>query len=222
MKKLLLGTAIAAAALSSQSYAELSATAGFVSDYYFRGENLGDAGAYGSIDYASGGFYAGAWAIDDVNSDSDTPGANDGLEYDIYFGYGQESDSFSWNIGYARYEYTYGTGFEHEVDLTLGFNAFTFDIIKGQADPNEDGTDADDYTVLTVNYAPNAFGITLGYKELDDVEDSDIMWVEASFGGELVEGIEASINIGMKSDDEAAGTQDDGYMYLDFSKNFDL
>lgn len=216
MKKLLLGTAIAAAALSSQSFAETSATAGYVSDYYFRGANLGDGGAYGSVDYTSGGFYAGTWMIDDQT------GGNDGVEYDIYLGYGQESDSFSWNIGYARYEYTYATSFEHEIDLTLGFGAITFDIIKGQADPNVDGADADDYTVLTANYSPNAFGITFGYREMDDIDDSEVMWVEASFGGELVEGIEASINIGMMSDDESAGTQDDGYMYLDFSKGFDL
>ena len=63
LKKSILASAIAAS--SAVAVAEVSMTVGMVSDYVYRGTSLGDAGAYGSIDYASGGFYAGIWAISD-------------------------------------------------------------------------------------------------------------------------------------------------------------
>ena len=48
----LLKTIVAASALlSSSAFAGLSANVGFVSDYYFRGANLGDGGAYVGLDY---------------------------------------------------------------------------------------------------------------------------------------------------------------------------
>ena len=62
-KKINLASAIAAS--SAVAVAEVSMTVGMVSDYVYRGSSLGDAGAYGSLDFASGGFYAGIWAISD-------------------------------------------------------------------------------------------------------------------------------------------------------------
>ena len=51
MTKLAAAIALASGAMSFQTSAvELSANAGFVTDYYFRGANLGDAGAYGGLD----------------------------------------------------------------------------------------------------------------------------------------------------------------------------
>ncbi len=209
------GSALALAA-AGPAQAELSANAGFVSDYYFRGFNLGDAGAYAGLDFESSGFYAGTWWIDDGGAE----GGNDGLETDFYLGYGMEHGDFSWNVGYNRYEYTYTSDFEHEIDVTLAFGPVALDIIKGEDD--DDGLDAEDYTIVTLAYSQGPFSIVAGTGELDDVDDSEWSWLEASFGGELVAGIEASINVGVKTDEEEAGTQDDGYMYLDVSKAFDL
>jgi len=218
MKKLALLASAGALALTASlpSQAEVSATAGFVSDYYFRGGNLGDGGAYGSLDFESGGFFAGTWWIDDATE------GNDGLETDFYLGYGGETDAFSYGIAYNRYEYTYVTSFEHEVVLSVGAGPVAFDLVLGEADPNTDGSEAADYTAYIFGYSQGAFGLTVGYREFDDIDNSDVTWYEASFGGELVAGIEASINVGISSDSEEAGAQDDGYMYLDFSKSFDL
>ena len=84
MKTLVKGIAIASlASTAGFAQAELSMTVGMVSDYVYRGVELGDAGAYTSIDYATGGFYAGVWAISDGNT-------ADGIEYDIYAGYETE------------------------------------------------------------------------------------------------------------------------------------
>lgn len=210
LKALLAGAALAAAI---PAHAELSATGGFVSDYYFRGINLGDGGAYASLDYSNGGFYAGTWWIDDGSA------GNDGLETDFYLGYGMETEGFSWNLGYNRYEYTYASSFEHEVDLTLALGGFSFDIIKGQADPGDDG-DAEDYTAFIAGYSAGAVGFTLGNQEFDDVDDSGVTWAEVSFSGDIVEGLGATLILGIASDD--ADMQDDGYIVLDVSKSFDL
>ncbi|MCW8876570.1 MAG: hypothetical protein OQJ89_04475 [Kangiellaceae bacterium] len=193
--------------------ADVSATAGFVSDYYFRGSNLGDGGAYASIDYSNGGFSAGSWWIDDGSL------GNDGLETDFYFSYAKSHDQFSWSVGYTRYEYTYSSDFEHEVALNLSTGNFSFDVIKGVDD--DQGINSEDYSVLQLGYSKSYFGLTLGTGDYDDLQDSSWSWLEISFSGELVEGISTSLNIGVKTDD-AAGTQDDGYIYLDISKAFDL
>ena len=122
MKKLLSASIAAAtlatAGVSAPAMAGLSANVGMVSDYYFRGANLGDAGAYGGLDYDVAGFYIGVWAIDDGNSDANGNG-NDGLETDYYLGYGMEFDAVSWYVGYSRFEYTYTKDFEHELNPNL-------------------------------------------------------------------------------------------------------
>jgi hypothetical protein len=193
--------------------AEVSATAGFVSDYYFRGWNLGDGGAYASLDYSKSGFSAGAWWIDDGM------GGNDGLETDYYFGYGDEAEKISWNVAYTRYEYSYTSDFEHEIDFTLSFSDFTVDVIKGK-DDDEGGT-AKDFSVFILNYSKSSFGITAGFADYDDLDDAGWDWLEVSFSGEIADGIASSIHLGVKSD-EAIGVQDDGYIFIDVSKSFDL
>ena len=110
LKKSLLASAVTLA--SATAVAELSMTVGMVSDYVYRGAELGDAGAYTSIDYAAGGFYAGVWAISDGNS-------ADGIEYDIYAGYETEIAGVGVGLGYTAYEYTYGDAAEDEISLSL-------------------------------------------------------------------------------------------------------
>jgi len=193
--------------------AETSATVGFVSDYYFRGTNLGDAGAYASIDYSNNGFNAGTWWIDD------STGGNDGLETDYYLSYGKELDAFSWSVGYNRYEYSYASDFEHELVFNLSKGNFSFDIVTGEDD--DAGAQAENYSVYILGYSKSYFGLTIGSGDYSDTPDSGWSWLQASFSSEIVEGVSASLNLGVKTD-ETTGTQDDGYIYLDFSKSFDL
>ena len=59
--------------------ADLSANIGFVSDYVFRGIYQAPSSASAGIDYEhDSGFYIGTWGAD----------VGDGLETDVYFGYG--------------------------------------------------------------------------------------------------------------------------------------
>ena len=90
-KKALLTTAIlTAAAIPAVSNAEMSANAGIVSDYVFRGIFQEDSAPYGGFDYGhESGFYAGVWGSD----------VGLGLEVDLYFGY---SGSFGESGGFSR------------------------------------------------------------------------------------------------------------------------
>lgn len=106
MKKLT-KLSLVAAALSSTLFtsqaalAEVSANIGATSNYLWRGvTQSGDsASVSGGIDYAGdSGFYAGTW----VGSLSEGAGA----ETDFYLGFGGETDSFAYDVGYIYYAYT--------------------------------------------------------------------------------------------------------------------
>ena len=91
--KLLKLTAISAALLSTSAMADWSANVGLVSDYHFRGiQQTESASASAGIDYENGGIYAGVWTAE----------VEDGLEVDIYGGYGHEFESgLGLGIGYT-------------------------------------------------------------------------------------------------------------------------
>ncbi len=213
MKKLamLVTGATLSLAAAMPSYADVSANVGFVSDYYFRGSNLGDGGVYGGIDYEAGGFFAGIWAIDDAT------GGNDGLENDWYLGYGAEAGSVTWGVGYTNYQYTYTGDYEHEVYGSFGVAGFGAELVFGSDE--DDGADGEGYTVLSLSYEQGAFAGTVGHFEYDDIDDADYEWVEVSFSGEIVAGIDASVTLGKKFQGDV---DTDGYMILDLSKSFSL
>ncbi|WP_096085565.1 hypothetical protein [Agaribacterium haliotis] len=207
--------AIAAATMSAAMVpavnAEVTANAGFVTDYYFRGTALGNSAAYAGADYSAGGFYAGTWWINDGN------GANDGLENDWYLGYGGEAGSFSYDVSYVNYQYTYADNWEHELALNLGVAGFSLGLVAGDAEPGVDDVDAVGYNVYTLGYEVSFFSATVGQWENDD--DGEYQWAEISFSGDIVEGVSASLTMGAKAEDDV---DNDGYMFLDISKSFDL
>ncbi len=229
MTKLAAAIALASGAMSVQTSAvELSANAGFVSEYYFRGLELGDAGAYGGVDADLGaGFYVGTWIIDDGGN----AGGEDGLETDFYGGWGTELESgLSLGVAYNRYEYTYTSDFEHEVAFSVGFAGFGLEYVTGE-DDNEESDDGGideefDYDVWIVSWAGEVFGFTYGSYEADfdapGAED-EYDWVEISASGE-VSGLDVSVVLGKTRnvDDGTSTTSGDGYFFIDVSKSFDL
>ena len=124
----LVAATLASLGVAAPASAELSATGGLVSEYYFRGVGLGDAGAYGSLDYSVAGFTLGTWIIDDGSA------SNDGLETDFYAGYGMShGDNFSWNVAYNRYEYTYTSDYEDEIAVSLGLPVgLSLQLVRGE------------------------------------------------------------------------------------------
>ncbi len=222
MKKLLASSVLAATAVagfSAPAMADVSANVGFVSDYYFRGANLGDAGMYGGVDYEAGGFYAGTWVIDDGT------GGNDGLEYDLYFGYGADVGGVSLYAGYSLYSYTYTGDNEGEFNLGAAVGPFALDIAIGE-DNNDDSGDPDfDYEFISLSWSGEVFGATVGRYEADeDGGDFEYNYVELSASAEL-SGFDFTASIGTQFDaEDASGDINDldGYMILDVSKTFDL
>ena len=79
--------AIAAGSLgvSTVATADVSYNVGYASEYYYRGYYQKNSSASAGIDYEEGGFYVGAWTAD----------VGEGLEYDIYGGYGMDIGDIS-------------------------------------------------------------------------------------------------------------------------------
>lgn len=249
MKKLMSASiaaaTIATAGISAPAAAELSANAGFVTDYYFRGANLGNAGAYAGLDYDISGFYVGVWAIDDGGTAATTTGntvtgvtaGNDGLEIDYYLGYGGEAGEFSYNVGYTQYTYTYTANYEEELNLGFSVVGFGFDLAVGTAhDPKNGGSAGDTetpYTHIALSYEIDSYGILLGHNITDDSEtngttnkgtDTDRTYLELSAGGEVA-GLDMGVTLGKEIDKNTNGKENDNsdyYLVLDVSKSFTL
>ena len=202
LKKSLLASAVAFA--SATSVAELSMTVGMVSDYVYRGVELGDAGAYTSVDYGAGGFYAGVWAISDSNS-------SDGIEYDIYAGYDTEIGGLSVGLGYTAYEYTYTSDSESEWTLSLGAGPVSMAFSDGTDD---DVSSETDYDVISFSADIGAFSVTYGEYDAEGGTESDYDWTEISTGTD-VGAVSLGVTLGSNSD----GTD---YLVLDMSTGIEL
>jgi len=166
------------------SMAQFSGNVGYMSDYIFRGVFQEDSSAMGGLDYEhDSGFYIGTWAAD----------VGDGLETDLYFGYGGSSGDFSYSIGFTGYFYT--DDFDdtyQEINLGVGWAGLSLDFAAGEWD----GFGASqDYTFTSLGYEfPAGFYITLGswgddfdgdYAELGygfswEEIDFSIAWVNSS------------------------------------------
>ena len=224
MKKLL-SASVAAAAMTAgfaaPASADVSANAGFVTDYIYRGSALGGAGAYVGADYEASGFYAGVWAIDDG-------GAGDGTEIDYYLGYGMEHGDFSWGIGATAYTYTSSSDQELEFGLNLDYMGFGTNIYIG-TDNNNDTEDSD-YLFYDLYWSGEVFGVTFGHFEQDEdldkgFTDDNYNYLEVSAGGEVA-GLDMAVSAGRQFSIKSGGTAGTSigtdYIVLDVSKSFDF
>jgi uncharacterized protein (TIGR02001 family) len=189
-KKALLTTAIlSTAALPAVSMAELSANAGWVSDYIFRGVFQEDSSPYGGLDFASdSGLYAGVWGAD----------VGLGLEVDLYFGYsGSFGDSGGYTIGATGYFYTEDgdpsgpePGFYDtvtEVNLGISFGMFALEYAMGEEDGWGSPTD---YTFTSVIVSPEV-GPYYSFNMWGDEYDGS--YIEVGYGWSIMEEVDFSI-----------------------------
>ena len=104
--------------------AELSANAGFVSQYYYRGAPQEKSSASAGLDVAVNDFSAGTWAAD----------VGDGAEVDLYASYGVAlTDEFSVSLGGTGYFYTGQFDDTYlEVNLGVGFRGISIEYTVGQ------------------------------------------------------------------------------------------
>lgn len=213
--KVLKIASIAAAVLAASSFsqvasaeASVSANIGLVSQYHFRGiQQTSGASASAGLDYENGGFYLGTWAAD----------VADGLEVDLYGGYGVELDNgVSLGLGVTTYQYTgdFDSAY-NEINLSAGFGLFSLGYSVGEWDGvvgNEAATEGD-YSILTLTVESNGFSGTFGTYG----QDSDGEYVELGYGTEIG-GFDVGVGVVFSGSD----LDDDEAMFFSLSKSFDL
>lgn len=163
-----LGLVAALLASSAAANADWSANIGYASEYIFRGIPQKTSSASGGVDFESGGFYAGTWAAD----------VGDGLEVDLYGGYGFDiSDSFSLSVGFTGYYYTgdFDDTYQ-EINLGAGFGFLSLDVAVGEYD-NFTGPTLD-YTYYALTAEHNGFYATYaGFSQ-----DADGEYLQLGYG----------------------------------------
>ncbi len=190
--------------------ADLSANVGMVSDYVFRGIFQSASSAFAGIDYEDdSGFYIGAWGAD----------VSDGLETDLYFGYGSEVGDITWGFGFTGYYYT--DSFDEtytELNLSLGYGMFSLDVAIGDYDiPDPTG---DDYTFISLTFELPS-GPYFTYASFGDEFTGD--YIEVGYGFEW-QGVDLSIAY-ITSDDLAVSQGNplaDHTLVFGISKSFAL
>ena len=146
-------SALASTSVSALEVEGLSANVGVVSQYIFRGIVQTDtASASAGVDYENSGFYVGAWAAD----------VQEGLEIDLYGGYGGELDNgLGYSLGFTTYQYTgdFDTSY-NEVNLGLSYGMFSVSYNVGEWEV-EAGPDQD-YDFLSATVEHEGFYATYG------------------------------------------------------------
>lgn len=206
-KATIAATLVASTLLATQAQAELSANAGLMSEYHFRGiiQN-GTATANGGLDYEDGGFYAGVWGAD----------VEDGLEIDLYAGYGHEFDGgFGLSAGVTTYLYTgdFDSRYD-EINLGASFGKFSLEYTIGkQADDAGLEIAEADYTFVGISFEHEGFSATVG----SFGKDFSGEYAEFGYGFEMA-GFDAGVGLVISGSD----LDDDESVYFTIGKSFSL
>ncbi len=190
MKRVAMAAAVAGmGGVPAVSTAEMSANVGYVSEYVFRGLYQAESSASAGFDYENAGFYAGTWWAD----------VGDGLEQDLYLGYGGGNDDFSWAVGYTGYFYT--DDFDdtyHEINLGVGAGLFSLDVAVGEWDGF--GV-SQDYTFTSLTLAPGDAYVTFGSFS----QDFDGDYIEFGYGRSVMDEIDLSVALLYSDELDTAG-----------------
>jgi uncharacterized protein (TIGR02001 family) len=190
--------------ITGVAQAEWSANVGFASEYYYRGIFQESSSASAGIDYESNGFYVGTWAAD----------VGDGLEVDVYGGYGADVGDVSLSAGFTGYYYTgdFDDTYQ-EINLGAGFNIFSLDVAVGQYD-NFDGPTLD-YTYYSLTAEKNGFyGKYAGFSQ-----DAEGEYLELGYGT-TVSDIDLGVSL-IFSNADLVGEDDEAIVFT-IGKAFDL
>jgi len=199
--------ALALGATQPAVAADFSANIGMMSDYIFRGVKQNtSASAFAGLDYENSGFYVGTWAAE----------VGDGLEYDLYGGYGGSFGDFSYGVGYTGYFYT--DDFDdtyQELNLSVGYSILTIDYAYGRYDNFDESSLDYNFLSATVDYE----GFYLKYGSWGRDFDGD--YIEAGYGTE-VSGFDLGIAAVYSDSDLAPGDSSETALMFTIGKTFDL
>ncbi|MGQ8365987.1 TorF family putative porin [Glaciecola sp. 1036] len=204
-KATLAASVFAGLAISSAAQAqEWSANVGLLSEYHFRGiVQNSTATANGGVDVEAGGFYAGTWVAD----------VEEGLEVDLYAGYGFEFDNgLSLGAGVTTYQYTgdFDTQYD-EINLYAGISYFSLEYTIGERDGEAFPDDSYTFTGLTFEY--EGLSATAGKFGGDYSGD----YVEVGYGTTF-EGFDIGVAFILSDSD----LDDDETVYFSIAKSFEL
>lgn len=197
-------TALLLLTSTATAHAGLSGNVGWVSDYYFRGLLQHPSSASAGLDFEHSGFYAGTWAAD----------VGDGLEVDVYGGWGGELSGFALGAGFTGYYYTgdFDDTYE-ELNLSFGYGLASAEIAVGEYD--NFGGPTQDYTYYSLTIAKDGlYGKYGGFSR-----DFDFDYLEFGYGTEF-EGFDLSFAL-IVSDDPAADETDEA-LVVGIGKSFTL
>lgn len=156
----LVTSAVAAALLAPlglSAQAEVTANAGYMSEYFYRGILQNSSTASGGLDVAAGAFSAGTWAAD----------VGDGAEIDLYTSVGIPlGESASLSLGGTGYFYT--GDFDNtylEGNVGIGFGPLSIDGAYGSYRTEPEATE---YAFLGITAeAPNGLFLSVGSLSFD-------------------------------------------------------
>ena len=191
---------------TTTAVAEVSYNVGYVSEYYYRGIMQKNSSASAGVDFEQDGMYVGAWTAD----------VGEGLEYDLYAGYGMDVGEVSLGIGFTGYYYTDDWDETYqEVNLSAGYGPVSIGYSIGEWD----GDGGQDYDFLEI-------GIDLGagfygtYGSFGDGFEGD--YVEIGYGTTVSE-IDLGVAIIFPSDDlqgDEDSDADDEAIVFSIGKSF--
>lgn len=154
--------AIAAPLALDAQEAEVTANAGWLSQYYYRGLPIKTSSANAGLDFTAGGLYLGTWAAD----------VGDGSEVDIYAGFSVDvNEQVSVTVGGTGYFYTGEYDQEYfEINLGLGLGPISIDYAGGsyRLDPEPAS-----YSFFAVTAEHMGWFATLGTSAYSDPGDPD-------------------------------------------------
>ena len=199
--------AVGSLGVSSVASADVSYNIGYVSEYYYRGIYQKNSSASAGIDYEEGGFYVGAWTAD----------VGDGLEYDLYAGYGMDIGEVSVGVGFTGYYYTddWDDTYE-EVNLSAGYGPVSIGYSIGTWDGFGDEVDYD-FLQIDIDLGAGFYGT---YGSFGDESDGD--YFELGYGTTVSE-IDLGVAIIFPSDElegEADSDADGEAVVLSIGKSF--
>jgi len=168
--------------------AEVSANLGYTSNYIFRGvEQTNTGSGSAGLDFENdSGLYVGTWVAD----------VDNGLEYDLYAGFGKSFNGIDLGIGATYYGYT-ESAFDkpyQEVNLSVGFSGVSLSYDLGQhlkaGTANKDA----DYNHMSISTDYKSLSFTLGKYDPDTSTSNDAnTYLDVSYSTELAKGLDGSI-----------------------------
>ena len=179
--------------------AEVSANAGWVSQYYYRGILQKTSSASAGLDVGFGALSAGTWLAD----------VGDGIEVDLYGSVGADVEGLSLSLGGTAYLYTGQFDDTYlEANLGAGYGPLSVEFSIGQYDSpleDDDGLvldDKQDYWFLGVTAEHEGFYGTVGTFGFD----FDGAYGEVGYGFSAAE-LDFTIS-GILNDSDLSGLED--------------